>query len=308
MPRTITRRQPAAVTDEDEDYSPNEPEAAEERPSARRSRTSREDRPSRRGPAREERPSRRGPDREDSPARPSRRARTSGDEEDKPRARFKGRAESEDRPARGDRTRADTSSTAGRGWGAYSKVKAESGGFADTMKVTSEAVIIKFLEPEPFFVFRQHWLDEITEGKRSFVCLGDDCPLCEELNDSPRLQVCFNVVDFADPDAPELKVFIAGSRLAQVIETFAADKKTSPIDREDLFWSISKSGKGTKTSYALVPVKERDLEDWDWKDEDIDAAYDAIDEFLKGALYDESFVSMTSRKELAEIADDILDA
>jgi hypothetical protein len=31
-----------------------------------------------------------------------------------------------------------------------------------------------------------------------------------------------------------------------------------------MYWAVSKSGQGTKTSYSLVPVKERDLaEEWE---------------------------------------------
>jgi hypothetical protein len=177
------------------------------------------------------------------------------------------------------------------------------GGFPETFRPTDEAVIVKFLEPVPFFTYRQHWLDE-AEGKKSFTCLGDDCPLCDDLADSPALKVCFNVLDYSDPDKPEVKVWSVGSRLAQVIEQFSLDKKTSPLDREDLFWAVSRSGKGSKTSYSLVPVKERDLEE-DWG-LDIDAAYDALDE-LGDELHDETFIQINSRDELADLASEILD-
>ena len=42
------------------------------------------------------------------------------------------------------------------------------------------------------------------------------------------------------------------------------DKKTGPLNRPDMYYAVSKTGQGTKTSYSIVPVKERDLaEEWD---------------------------------------------
>ena len=47
-------------------------------------------------------------------------------------------------------------------------------------------------------------------------------------------------------------------------EKLASNAKTGPLNRPDLYWAVSKTGQGTKTSYSVVPVKERDLaEEWE---------------------------------------------
>lgn len=56
-------------------------------------------------------------------------------------------------------------------------------------------MLIKFLDEEPSLTYYEHWLNEL-DGKTSFVCLGDDCPLCE-IGDDPRYRVCFDVIDLS---------------------------------------------------------------------------------------------------------------
>jgi hypothetical protein len=210
------------------------------------------------------------------------------DEEDEPRTKRKSPA---GRPL----------STAGKGWGSYNKQKSEGGDYAEQLKVTDEAVLIKFLEDEPFVVYRQHWLER--QGKRSFTCHGEGCVLCDDLGDKPRLQACFNVVDLTDPDNPEVKVWIVGTRVAGALKNFAADKKTAPLDRENLYWAVSKSGTGSKTQYTITPVKERDLaEDWDFEP----LTSEEIEDFRKDA-YDESIVDVQTRKQLEEIVEELAD-
>src|SRR3712207_471410 len=90
-------------------------------------------------------------------------------------------AENDDEPT----TR--SSSVPKRGWGAAKKAVAESGDFGNEFKWPEDEALIKFPESEPFATAHEHWVDEITSGKRSFYCLGDigpkkDCPLCKAGN------------------------------------------------------------------------------------------------------------------------------
>jgi len=68
-------------------------------------------------------------------------------------------------------------------------------------------VLIKFLDGEPSLTYYEHWLNEL-DGKKSFVCLGDDCPLCE-IGDDPRYRVCFDVIDLSGPGDPKAGVWRA---------------------------------------------------------------------------------------------------
>lgn len=209
-----------------------------------------------------------------------------GDEEETPRARAR-KAEPSDAPK------------ASGGWGTYSKQKSESGDFPENLKITDEQVLIKFLEDEPFVVYKQHWIERT--GKKSFTCLENGCPLCDDLGDRPRLQVSFNVVDLSSD--PEIKIWTVGTRVAGQLKKFSQDKKTSPLSKEGLYWAVSKSGKGSDTTYSIVPTKERDLvEDWDI--EPLSAA--EVQEF-EGNVYGPSVVQYQTKKQLREVADESLD-
>lgn len=308
MPRTVTRsRRPQA--EPDEDYAPEvvETDDDSERPSRRglerSKRGSGDDRPARsRRAAEEEAPSR-------SVARRLERSKRADDGDSAPRRdraqappQRQRAAKEEERPARRDRT-SKSRAGGGKGWAAASKVKAATSDFPDTLKVDEEVKILHLLDEEPFYSYNFHWLNEIKDGKRSFICLGDDgeCPLCETLGDRPRFRACFNVVDLDNPDT--VIVWEMGAKLYQKFEKFAGERMTQPLNREDLYWAVSKSGEGTKTEYNPMPVKERDLGD-DW---DLEPLSDADFEALEALLYDESYVQVTSRKELEQIADDLLD-
>lgn len=271
--RTLTRRRTARDTDS---YTPTEPDEdnlpeddeEDERP-ARGSRRSRRDSLH---------------TQEDKPSRRSRRTRDEDDdddEDDEPR---------EPRPKVG-----------GSGWGTYQKTRSKNSGFPDDFKVTDEEVLFKLLDAEPFFVYMQHWIER--QGKKSFTCLESKCPLCDDAGDKPSQQICFNVIDFTDPDDPQIKVWRVGPMVADILQNFSKNKKTAPLDREDLYWSVRKERKNKKTNYFITPVKERDLED-DWDVEPLDD--DALGEFRDKA-YDEDAIQVSTRAELRKIASEIYD-
>lgn len=192
-----------------------------------------------------------------------------------------------------------------RGWGAAEEtMKRASSGYASDFKITDSEQLIKFLEDEPFYSVGLHWVDEITQGKRSFYCLadnGEDCPLCE-LGDSPRAQSLFNVVPLSDENGatePEVKVLAAGPMLTRLIRK-QNDSRGGPLSRH--YWTISKSGggpKGGKVNYNMGVVKEADLA----ADFAVDPAktHEALD---KVKPYDENVVKFTSRDDLEKVIEE----
>lgn len=195
--------------------------------------------------------------------------------------------EDEDRPNR---------AAGHKGWAGAKKARAASGDFPEELKLDKEPVLIKFMEEEPFASYRQHWIER--PGKKSWTCLEDNCPLCA-LGDRPSAKICFNVLSFENPDVPENKIWIVGTRVSTQLENYASDKKTGPLTKH--YYSLIKSGKGTKSTTAINPIKERDLaEDWDIEPltpEELATA--------EAACYDDSVVQFHSKKQLREIADEI---
>jgi hypothetical protein len=188
------------------------------------------------------------------------------------------------------------------GWGGYRETKAKSGFGADFLKFddSGEAMLLRFLEAEPFASYRQHWIDR-QSGKRSWVCIEDDCPLCDA-GDTPGFRIAFNVLLLSD-GKPLNKVWEVGPRLAGQLEAKARDKRTGPLDRNDMYWAVSRTGKKSKTSYSVDPVKARDLkEDWDIEplEDDVIARY-------KAKMHDAKVIKVPSRKQLKEIAAEMLD-
>lgn len=215
-----------------------------------------------------------------------------GDEPDEDEAPRSSRGRRQAEPER------DTAS----GWGGYEKHKSAGSDFPDNLVVTDEAILIKVLDDAPFAVYLQHWIER--KGKKSFTCNEENCPLCDDLGDKPKTQAMFNVVDYTDPDNPVVRPWTVGNLVANLFKNYAKDKKTAPINRDDLYWSVSKSGGGSKgrVAYQVTPVKERDLGD-DW---DMDPATEADLDKFDAAKYGKDLVQYSTRKQLQEIADEAL--
>jgi len=214
----------------------------------------------------------------------------------------------EETPRRG-RSRSEASSegpkdrgTVSEGWGGVAKNQKDSGSFPTDFKVGDEEVLFRFLESEPFTSYRQHWFNEL-QGKKSFVCLGDDCPLCDEIGDRPSTVAAFNVLDLTDPDDPTVKVWRAGVRVTSLIKKRADNPKTSPLDDPNHYFVVSKSREGNKGpfNFSLEHVKVRDLEE-DWEMAPLTA--DEL-EIHTEDRFDSSIVYVNTRRELKEIAEQL---
>lgn len=196
----------------------------------------------------------------------------------------------------------DEDSVVRAGWDGYRTTKAKSGFGADFLKFndSGEAMLIRFLEAAPFASYRQHWIER-QSGKRSWVCIEESCPLCDA-GDTPGFRIAFNVLLLSD-GKPQNKVWEVGPRLAEQLEAKAKDKRTGPLDRDDIYWAVSRTGKKSKTAYSVDPVKARDLKE-DWEMEPLEEKAVA---FYQGKMYDAKVIKVPTRKQLKEIAAEMLD-
>lgn len=291
MPQ-VTRRRPAARGAE----SGGEADESRRLPAGRRDRTaSRDDEASARLPGR----------RSSRPARDD----TDDDQDDTP-------------PARSPRTgrgKPAAPSSGGRGWASHRKNESKTKrSFADSPDIFNVAeedttYLIKMLEDEPFWSYLEHFVNEIEEGKRSFTCGGDACPLCD-YGHNPRAYDLFNVAVW-DPagDGGEgqwtLKYWRAtpdpaGKILARADE-LGTGRNPRALGDPDVYLAVSKSKSRKKkggrafNEFQVDLVKERDLED-DYE------AYPLTDEDLDefdGKLFSETVVPEPSPRELRDAAE-----
>ena len=221
-------------------------------------------------------------------SRPARTARTrpADDEDDAPRSR-RGRDE-EDEP---------TGSPIASGWGAFKEKRAASGEFAEQLKVEKKAILIAFVDNAPFAVYREHWIER--PGKKSFICLEKGCPLCEAGDNRPRVKTCFNVIEMIEGGLPELKMWVTTPRLTGQLASLDSDEKVGPLTKG--YWSVKRTGEGTKTTYNISPVKERDLKE-DWGVEPL-----SDDDFARYETesYTTDAITFSTKQQLREVADEI---
>jgi hypothetical protein len=180
------------------------------------------------------------------------------------------------------------------------------GDFAKDFKLTTSKTIIKFLDEKPVTNYRQHWADWLPKGsKLSYVCLRVNCPICD-IGDQGSARIGFNIVDFTNPEQPANAVFTTGMKVANLIESFAREKPTSPINRPDVYfaaWKTEEQGKrrtGGTTQTNLKDVKARDL----LEDFDIEPLTDAeIAAFEDKKFTREQILTISTVEELEAVAD-----
>lgn len=190
----------------------------------------------------------------------------------------------------------NSSSIIQSGWAAVKQASVKNSKFATDFKFDEDLQLVKFISSEPL-LFMQHWVNR--PGKKSFISIGEDDPLIA-VGSVPSQKFAFTVLNLSDPEGPQLEMMTVGIRLCKQIEKLASDPKTGPLNRPDMYFAVSKSGTGTKTTHTIVPVKERDLaEDWD-----IDPV--ATAEYVKTLKpYTADALYLSTKQELAEIAKEI---
>lgn len=189
-------------------------------------------------------------------------------------------------------TVAERSSHVQSGWkAALDAAKNSGGGFTNEFKFTEDAQLVKFLDNEPFAVYEQHWIER--QGKRSFICLGADCPLCDK-GDTPKSKTAFSVLNLS-AEEPTVEMLVAGPTMLTQLAGLDSDTKTGPLDRA--FWALSKKGQKKQTTYQFLPVKPRDLdEDWGVDQAEMEALVEEFEPLDKTAL------GFTPRTEMIALA------
>lgn len=187
------------------------------------------------------------------------------------------------------------------GWGAAKKVMSSTSTFTDSFKFPDTdkgepPALIKFPEAEPFASYEQHWVDEITSGKKSWTCLKKSCALCAR-GHKTRAVVLFNVIDVETGDVSPLE---AGPMLVKVLET-ANEGRTGPLNRH--YYEVFKTGGGRKgkVAYTVNVVKASELSDDFGIDPDEVAA-----RMSTAKLLDASWVKFPKAETLKEIAEEHL--
>jgi hypothetical protein len=160
-------------------------------------------------------------------------------------------------------------------------------------------LVFKFLDENgPFAIYKQHFLKQKTSGKRSYVCVGADCPLCVKLQDRPENKRAFTVVTLNSESGIQRQMLISGARLYQALHA-AHYSPQGPLTKG--YWAIIRIGKGPQTSYTVAPIKERDLEeDWNLDAEKASAAVTSAE------VYTRNLIKEHSLEELDEIADSLI--
>jgi hypothetical protein len=199
----------------------------------------------------------------------------------------------EDRPAQ------STSTVVLEGWDAAQSTV--SGDFPKEFKfVDGEFSIIKFLDPNgPFAVYKQHFLSQITSGKRSFVSLGANDPLCTKIGSKPEDKKAFTIANLSAAGGPQRQMLIASPRLYKSLHA-AHFSPAGPLTKN--YWAISRTGKMQSTVYHLNPVKARDLQE-DWGITDIDEMEKTIASMVP---FDRSAIKEPTWEELEAVAASLL--
>lgn len=185
-----------------------------------------------------------------------------------------------------------------KGWGAADATRAADSPFAQRLTVTQDAVVVKFLDDEPYASFRSHWIEGRT-GQKSFTCLdGIDpkgCPLCDAGN-RPSAKFAFNVALMDPSGDPTNKSYEIGPRIIDALKNFHNDPRQGPLSKH--YWAVSRTGKGSTSQTSHQMVKERDLES-EWG---IDPITPEQMVELQKRSYDFSIIQVSPRKSLLAIA------
>jgi len=191
------------------------------------------------------------------------------------------------------------SSTVQAGWSSAKKLQAEvAEGFVKEMKLSEEEQVVKFLEDEPFAVYKQHFVQETPKGtKKSFVCLEDGCPLCDDLNHKPDRKFVFNVLNLSAEGGPQHMALTVGPRLLGSIQKIH-EGRLGPINKHYVI--VSRDGTGTNTTYSTNSIKEADVQ------EEFGIDTSVVEKLAAAAkLYTVDVVQVSTKAQLREVVESV---
>jgi hypothetical protein len=182
------------------------------------------------------------------------------------------------------------------GWSGVDSVKTGDSNYAVRLKLTEDTQIIRFIGDAPYASYGQHWLER--SGQKSFVCIGEDCPLCKA-GSRPSKRHNFNVALLTEGEEPALRSLEIGPRVIDQLKNFHNSDRTGPLDKH--YWAISRTGKGATSSTLLQMVKAADLEEWGLAA----ITSDQLTELEENA-YTEEIIQVPSKRDLMQIASEEL--
>jgi hypothetical protein len=160
--------------------------------------------------------------------------------------------------SRSSQAKAKTKVKASGGWTAVTQNRQAKYANPGRLQVKDKEVLVKFVEPEPFATYGQHWV-----GQRSYTCgLNADygkCPLCD-IGNPVRYLALFNVVDM---ESAENRYWEVGPEATKTLMEYAdEDERTSPLDREGQYFTAKRFKKDNGFyGFKISTVKDRDLQD-----------------------------------------------
>jgi len=192
------------------------------------------------------------------------------------------------------------------GWAGAEAIAKAGGGNAPRLALSATHELIKFLEPEPFMSFRQHWAPSGPgQPERPYPCPVPiaPCPFCD-LGINGTSTFGFNILHLSDPVGPSVKILQIGIKAEKALLEACADKATGAPRLERDFFAVNRSGKGQQSQTNFRPVKLRDLEE-DWPEVleqfDVEELPEIIED-AKKQCFDTSIIPVYSTKQLREVA------
>jgi hypothetical protein len=224
----------------------------------------------------------------------ARRRRGSSDAEETTSTRKRGRGGDDEAPAK---------SSLSSGWAGHKKSKAKSSRFNDEDKFTvdeNDEQLIIFLDDEPFATWNEHFLKDV-DGKKSFVCAEDSCPICET-GDTPGYRAAFNIVVFDGDGNPTVKYWSATPDPLDAIEAQAFHERTGPLTNPTSYFVVLKKKKAKRFHYTMERVQARDISA-EFGFEPLSEA--EIEELIPGKFEIKDAVKPSTMRELRDAADEV---
>lgn len=191
------------------------------------------------------------------------------------------------------------SRTIGSGWGAkrqeFPKFEA-----APYLKLWQNGKrVVKIMQDEPELRYFEHYIRS-AKNKRYFCPGKDICPLCA-VGHPAGIRFMINVVDMEEPDV--VRTWSFGTTVAAQLQAFIEEKRTSPLNRLDLYFQVyhvQNPGKDAPDT-VVMPVSYNDLSEY-WDITPLTAEH--ISELEEGLHGEDSLWKWTEKK-LQEAADNL---